>query len=79
MLALVAAPARRLWALDLRGDGFKPMLMAVFVFALLHNFMESDFLEGDGVTWCAMLLVIAALSAMARGNRNLNETLSRDA
>lgn len=66
MLALVAAPARRFWALDLRGDGFKPMLMAVFVFAVAHNFMESDFLEGDGVTWCAMLLVIAALSTMAR-------------
>jgi exopolysaccharide production protein ExoQ len=78
MLALVAAPMRRLWALDLRGDGFKPMLMAIFVFAVAHNFMESDFLEGDGVTWCAMLLVIAALSAMARGNRNLNETLSRN-
>jgi O-antigen ligase len=66
MLALVVTPARRLWALDLRGDGFKPMLMAIFVFAVLHNFMESDFLEGDGVTWVAMLLVIAALSAMAR-------------
>jgi O-antigen ligase len=79
MLALVVAPARRLWTLDLRGDGFKPMLMAIFVFAVLHNFMESDFLEGDGVTWCAMLLVIAALSAMTRGNRNLNETLSHDA
>jgi exopolysaccharide production protein ExoQ len=66
MLALVAAPARRLWALDLRDDGFKPMLAAIFAFAVLHNFMESDFLEGDGVTWVAMLLVIAALSAMAR-------------
>ncbi|HEY8254952.1 MAG TPA: O-antigen ligase family protein, partial [Rhizomicrobium sp.] len=66
MLALVAAPARRLWSLDLREDGFKPLLAAIFVFAVLHNFMESDFLEGDGVTWCAMLLVIAALSAMAR-------------
>ena len=66
MLALVAAPARRLWALDLRGDGFKSMLVAIFVFAVLHNFMESDFLEGDGVTWVAMLLVIAALSAMTR-------------
>jgi uncharacterized membrane protein (DUF441 family) len=52
------------------------MLMAIFVFAVAHNFMESDFLEGDGVTWCAMLLVIAALSAMARGN--LNETLSHN-
>ncbi len=66
MLAVVAAPARRLWALDVRDDGFKPLLMALFVFALLHNFMESDFLEGDGVTWAALLLVIAALNNIAK-------------
>jgi hypothetical protein len=42
------------------------MLMAIFIFALLHNFMESDFLEGDGVTWAALLLAIAALNAMAK-------------
>jgi exopolysaccharide production protein ExoQ len=71
MLALVVAPARRLWALDQGGDGFKPMLTTIFVFAVLHNFMESDFLEGDGVTWVAMLLVIAALSAMARQSEML--------
>ena len=65
------APARRLWALDQGGDGFKPMLTTIFVFAVLHNFMESDFLEGDGVTWVAMLLVIAALSAMARQSEML--------
>jgi O-antigen ligase len=66
MLALLAAPARRLWPLDLRDDGFKPMLTAIFIFTVLHNFMESDFLEGDGVTWSAMLLTIAALSSLAR-------------
>src|SRR6185437_11792271 len=66
MLALLAAPARRLWPLDRRDDDFRPMLMAIFVFTVLHNFMESDFLEGDGVTWCAMLLTIAALSSLAR-------------
>jgi hypothetical protein len=37
------------------------MLFALFIFALLHNCMESDFLEGDGVTWSVLLLVIAAL------------------
>jgi len=66
MLALLAAPARRLWPLDRRDDDFRPMLMAIFVFTVLHNFMESDFLEGDGVTWCAMLLTIAALSSLTR-------------
>jgi exopolysaccharide production protein ExoQ len=66
LLALVAAPARRFWTLDLKGDAFKPMLLALFVFATLHNFMESDFLEGDSTVWACLLLVIAALNSDAR-------------
>lgn len=66
MAALLAAPARRFWALDWEKSAFKPMLFALFVFAVLHNFMESDFLEGDGVVWCSLLLVIAALNVTAR-------------
>jgi len=63
MTALLVAPARRLWNLNLQDDGFKPMLFALFVFAVLHNVMESDFLEGDSLVWGALLLVIAALNA----------------
>jgi O-antigen ligase len=66
MLALVLAPARRLWALDLKDDAFRPMLFSLFVFALLHNVMESDFLEGDSLVWASLLLVIAALNATRR-------------
>jgi O-antigen ligase len=66
MIAAVAAPLRRFWALDWDESAFKPMLFALFVFAVLHNFMESDFLEGDGVTWSALLLVIAALNSTSR-------------
>lgn len=66
MVALVAAPVRRLWASDAGGHDFKSMLAAIFAFALLHNFMESDFLEGDGVTWVAMLMTIAALNSLAK-------------
>jgi exopolysaccharide production protein ExoQ len=66
MLALVLAPARRFWTLDLKDDAFKPMLFALFVFAVLHNFMESDFLEGDSLVWASLLLVIAALNTTAR-------------
>jgi exopolysaccharide production protein ExoQ len=66
MLALLAAPVRRFWSLDWDESAFKPMLFALFVFAVLHNFMESDFLEGDGVTWSALLMVIAALNSTAR-------------
>jgi exopolysaccharide production protein ExoQ len=28
---------------------------------LLHNFLESDFLEGDGAAWVAFLLMLAML------------------
>jgi O-antigen ligase len=65
MLALLWAPIRRLWTLDLKDDGFKPMLFALFVFAILHNVMESDFLESDSIVWASHLLVIAALNACA--------------
>jgi exopolysaccharide production protein ExoQ len=63
MIALVLAPMRRFWALDWEDDAFKPMLFALFIFLVLHNFMESDFLEGDGVTWSALLMVIGALNS----------------
>jgi len=63
LLAVLVNPLRRFWALDWDERGFKPMLFALFIFAVLHNFMESDFLEGDGVTWSALLMVIAALNA----------------
>jgi exopolysaccharide production protein ExoQ len=67
MVAALIAPLRRFWTLDRPdGDGFKPMLMALFVFAILHNFMESDFLEGDAPIWAALLLVIAGLNSSAR-------------
>jgi len=66
MLALVLAPARRLGTLDLDDSGFKPMLFALFAFAILHNVMESDFLESDSVVWASLLLVIGALNARAR-------------
>lgn len=67
LLAALMAPLGRLWALDHQEqDAIKPMLLALFVFAVLHNFMESDFLEGDAPTWAALLLTIAALNASAR-------------
>ncbi|HEX4271111.1 MAG TPA: O-antigen ligase family protein, partial [Rhizomicrobium sp.] len=67
MLAAVFVPFARLWRLDRTdADGFKPMLMALVVFAVLHNFMESDFLEGDAPIWAALLLAIAALNSRAR-------------
>ena len=64
MASLVLSPLRRFWRLT--QDDFKPLLFALFIFTLLHNMMESDFLEGDGVAWTTMLLVIAMLRSSDR-------------
>jgi O-antigen ligase len=68
MAALVIRPFGRFWAMDGDDSAFKPMLFAIFVFLLLHNIMESDFLEG-GSAWVSLLLMIAALDGLARENR----------
>jgi O-antigen ligase len=65
MAGLVLSPLRRFWRLA--HDDFKPLLFAIFIFTLLHNMMESDFLEADGVSWTAMLLVIAMLKSADDG------------
>jgi len=63
-VALILKPLRSFWTLDWRGDAFKPLLFALFAFLVLHNFMESDFLEGDAPTWVAFLFLLAGLRAL---------------
>jgi O-antigen ligase len=62
---LIAAPALLFW----EGGGnveMKALLFALFVFLVLHNLMETDFLEGDGVTWVGFLLMLAMLRNLHR-------------
>jgi O-antigen ligase len=61
LLALVMAPLRRFLGTTALRDPLMPMLFAVFVFMLLHNFVESDFLESDGPAWIAFVLMLALL------------------
>jgi O-antigen ligase len=61
VLALLVEPLARFWPLDYAQPAFKAMLFALFVFFVLHNFPESDFLESDDAVWFCMLLVMAAL------------------
>jgi O-antigen ligase len=61
ILALVVVPALRFWRQDGSDLGVKSMLFALFVFFVLHNFMETDFLEGDAPAWVAFLLMLAFL------------------
>jgi O-antigen ligase len=46
-------------------DRYAPMF-AIFVFSILHNFVESDFLEGDGQAWVAFLMILASLRTLPR-------------
>lgn len=64
VVALIILPGADFWR---RGDiAFKALLFSLFVFLLLHNLMETDFLEGDGVTWVAYLVMIAMLGNLRR-------------
>jgi exopolysaccharide production protein ExoQ len=59
--ALIVKPALAFWPRDEAHLPLKSLLLAMFVFILFHNLLESDFLEGDGVQWVAFLLMFAML------------------
>jgi O-antigen ligase len=67
MTALVFLPAREFWRFDPANVAVRAVLFAIFVFMVLHNFLETDFLEGDDPAWVA--LVLAALRKLSPGNR----------
>lgn len=72
MLALVWAPARAFWGLDRWATETGMVLFAIFVFMVLHNFLESDFLEGDDPAWVAFLLMLATLRGVVRRPRQVH-------
>ena len=61
LLSMIVDPLQRFWPLDPVRAGFKALLFALFVFVLLHNFLETDFLESDNSGWFAFLVVLACL------------------
>jgi O-antigen ligase len=64
VMSLIVLPGIDFWR---RGDtALKALLFSLFIFLLLHNLMETDFLEGDGVTWVAFLLMLAMLGNLRR-------------
>lgn len=64
MAALIVQPAVAFWRRD--AVPTKAVLFSLFVFLVLHNLMETDFLEGDGVTWVTYLLMLAMLVDLRR-------------
>lgn len=65
--SLIVAPLFAFWRIDSERLPLKAMLFALYVFLVLHNVMESDFLEGDGSTWVTFLLMLAMLYETERG------------
>lgn len=69
IMAFVVAPARQLWKFDPQNVAIKSVLASVVVFMVLHNFLESDFMESDGPAWVAFLLVLAMLRSLDLATR----------
>ncbi|HEX3672828.1 MAG TPA: O-antigen ligase family protein [Rhizomicrobium sp.] len=61
MIAFIAEPLVRFFRARREDLPLYTLLFAVFVFMILHNFLESDFLEGDGPAWVVFLLMLAML------------------
>ena len=66
MIGLLVQPFLAFWTGDRAGTTRNAMLFALFVFDVLHNFMESDFVQVTSAQWGQMLLVIAILRAGRR-------------
>jgi O-antigen ligase len=63
ILACIAVPLWQFWQKRVGDLNMTAMLFAIFVFIVLHNFLESDFLEGDSPAWMSFLLMLALLRA----------------
>lgn len=59
--SLVVAPLMEFWHRDPETSALRALLFSLFVFVVLHNVLESDFLEGDGVVWISFLVMLGLL------------------
>ncbi len=64
MFAFVVRPALAFWPRDEAHLPLKSLLFAIFAFDLLHNLLESDFLESDGAQWVAFLIMLAMVQSL---------------
>ncbi|MEI9995828.1 MAG: O-antigen ligase family protein [Rhizomicrobium sp.] len=69
VLALVVQPFAQFWRADRTDANFNAMLFTLFTFDMLHNFMESDFIQVTSAQWGQILLIIALLRLSAREMR----------
>lgn len=70
MTALVVQPFVQFWQSERSEANFNAMLFTLFFFDVLHNFMESDFIQVTAVQWGQILLIIALLRVSRRERRD---------
>ncbi|MGZ5934026.1 MAG: O-antigen ligase family protein [Rhizomicrobium sp.] len=66
MSAVVVLPFLQFWRPERTDANLNAMLFAVFLFDVLHNFMESDFIQVTAVQWGQLLLVLGLLRVSMR-------------
>jgi O-antigen ligase len=70
MWSLVIGPAFAFWRGNAAQIDLMSLLFTIFVFMILHNGLESDFLEGDGQAWVAFVMMLAMLR-LSRPSRSI--------
>ena len=65
-LNLIALPLWTFLRTDDSHIGLKSLLLALFVFMIFHDMLESDFLEEDSPAWIAFLLALSMLRELHR-------------
>ena len=66
LAAVVVQPFLQFWDPRRTDANFNALLFTLFVFNLLHNFMESDFVNVTAAPWGLILLLIALLKVSGR-------------
>lgn len=69
MVGLLIVPFFEFWKANRTDLNFNAMLFTLFVFDVLHNFMESDFIQVTSAQWGQILLIIGLLHVSAREMR----------
>ena len=64
VIGLILVPAAQFWRREDVDLNLKAMLFAIFVFIVMHNMMESDFLENDSPVWVTFLMMLAMLGRL---------------
>ena len=62
-------PFLEFWKSNRSDANFNALLFTLFVFDVLHNFMESDFIQVTSAQWGQILLILGLLHVSAREMR----------